>query len=101
MSLVVPSGQSSVLLADAAGVGVVTVKSWNEAGKELKEKRVEVKPGTGGKVELPAGAALVQVDPGRTSVDAALLTTGDGATVMPFRELVTDALIPDVRPGTL
>jgi hypothetical protein len=101
MSLVVPSGQSSVLLADAAGVGVVTVKSWNEAGKELKAKRVEVKPGTGGKVELPGGAALVQVDPGRTSVDAALLTTGDGATVMPFRELVTDALIPDVRPGTL
>ena len=101
MSLVVPSGQSSVLLADAAGVGVVTVKSWNKAGKALKAKRVEVKPGPGGKVELPAGATLVQVDPGRTSVDAALLTTGDGATVMPFRELVTDALIPDVRPGTL
>ena len=101
MSLVVPSGQSSVLLADAAGVGVVTVKSWKKAGKALKAKRVEVKPGTGGKVELPAGATLVQVDPGRTSVDAALLTTGDGATVMPFRELVTDALIPDVRPGPL
>lgn len=101
MSLVVPSGQSSVLLANAAGVGVVTVKSWNQAGKQLKAKRVEVKPGTGGKVELPAGATLVQVDPGRTSVDAALLTTGDGATVLPFRELVTDALIPDVQPGTL
>jgi hypothetical protein len=101
MSVVVPSGQSSVLLADAAGVGVVTVSSWNDAGKKLKVKRLEVKPGTGGKVELPAGAALVQVDPGKTSVDAALLTTGDGATVMPFHELVTDALIPDVRPGTL
>ena len=99
MSLVVPPGRAAVVLADAAEVGVVTVASWNDAGKQLQEKRLEVKPGTGGKVALPAGAALVQVAPRRTSVHAALLATGDGATVVPFHELVTDALIPDVRPG--
>lgn len=99
MSLIVPRGRASVLLADASEVGVVTVTSWNDAGKELKAKRLEVKPGTGGKVDLPAGAALVQVTPRRTSVHAALMATGGGATVVPFHELVTDALIPDVRPG--
>ncbi len=99
MSLVVPPGRASVLLADASEVGVVTVSSWNDAGKELKERRLELKPGTGGEVGLPAGAALVTVTPRRTSVHAALMTTGNGATVVPFHELVTDALIPDVRPG--
>ena len=99
MSLVVPPGRASVLLADAAEVGVVTISSWNDAGKALKEKRLELKPGTGGEVDLPAGAALVTLTPRRTSVHAALLATGDGATVVPFHELVTEALIPDVRPG--
>ena len=99
MSLVVPPGRASVLLADAADVGLVTVSSWNDAGKALKEKRLELKPGTGGEVDLPAGAALVTLTPRRTSVHAALLATGNGATVVPFHELVTEALIPDVRPG--
>jgi len=99
MSLVVPPGRASVLLADAAEVGVVTISSWNDAGKALKEKRLEVKPGTGGQVDLPAGAALVTLTPRRTSVHAALLATGSGATVVPFHEPVTEALIPDVRPG--
>ena len=78
MSLVVPPGRASVLLADAADVGVVTISSWNAAGKALKEKRIELKPGTGGEVDLPGGAALVTVTPRRTSVHAALLATGDG-----------------------
>lgn len=99
MSLAVPPGQASVLLADAAGVGTATITSWNQAGRQLQEKRLELKPGTGGEVRLPAGAALVKVTPRRTSVHAALMVTGDGATVVPFHEQVTDALIPDVRPG--
>ena len=46
MSLVVPPGRASVLLADAADVGVVTISSWNAAGKALKDKRIELKPGS-------------------------------------------------------
>jgi hypothetical protein len=99
MSLVVPPGRASVLLADASGVGTATVSSWNRAGRQLGAKRLELKPGTGGEVRLPAGAALVRVTPQRTSVNAALMVTGNGATVVPFHELVNDALIPDVRPG--
>lgn len=99
MSLVVPPGKASVLLADSAKVGVATITSWNDAGKELEAEKVELKPGTGGKVDLPPDAALVQVTPKRTSVNAALMSTGDGASIVPFHELVLDALIPDVRPG--
>ncbi|HEX5862534.1 MAG TPA: DUF5719 family protein [Nocardioides sp.] len=99
MSLTVPPGRASVLLADADGVGTATITSWNRAGRQLAEKRVELKPGTGGEVRLPAGAALVRVTPRRTSVHAALMVSGDGATVVPFHEQVTEALIPDVRPG--
>ena len=99
MSLVVPPGKASVLLADASEVGTATVTTWNRAGRQLAEKRLELKPGTGGEIRLPSGAALVQVTPRRTSVNAALMVTGDGATVVPFHEQVTDALIPDVRPG--
>jgi Family of unknown function (DUF5719) len=99
MSLVVPPGRASVVLADAGGVGTATISSWNRAGRQLAEDRVELKPGTGGEVRVPAGAALVRVTPRRTSVHAALMVTGDGTTVVPFHEQVTDALIPDVRPG--
>jgi hypothetical protein len=79
--------------------GTVTITSGNRAGREPEEKRLELKPGTGGEVRLPPGAALVRVTLHRTSVHAALMVTGNGATVLPFREQVTDALIPDVRPG--
>lgn len=99
MTLLVPPGEASVLLADSAGVGTATITSWNRAGRALPQKQLELKPGTGGRVELPAGAALVRVTPGRTSVHAALMVTGNGATLVPFHEPVTDALIPDVRPG--
>lgn len=95
----VPTGEATVQLADADGVGVATVTAWSEAGKELVSKRVELKDGTGGSVDLPRGAALVRVAPSRTSVHAAVLVTGDGATVVPLRAAVTRALVPDVRPG--
>ncbi len=63
MSALVPAGDASVVLADADAVGVATVTAWSEAGKELVTKRVELKRGTGGKVDLPRGAALVRVAP--------------------------------------
>ena len=99
MSALVPEGDASVVLADADAVGVATVTAWSEAGKELVTKRVELERGTGGKVDLPRGAALVRVEPQRTGVHAAVLVAGDGATVVPMRAAVTKALIPDLRPG--
>ena len=37
--------------------GVVTIVVLNDAGRLLSEKRVELTPGTGGEVDVPAGAA--------------------------------------------
>jgi hypothetical protein len=100
MTLLVPPGVGRVLLADAGGVGVATVESWDADGKQLASDRLELSPGQGGVVDLPRGAALVRVTPDRTTVRAAALITGpSGAAVLGFRELPTEALIPDVRPG--
>ena len=41
----------------------------------------------------------MRVTPRRTSVAASLVTTGDGATVLPLQELVRTSLVPHVRPG--
>lgn len=100
-TVLVPQGTASVVLADAEGVGVATVSAWTADGKALEEQQVELKPGQGGVVDLPRGAALVRVTPRRTAVHSAVLVTGAGAgaAVVGFRELVTDALIPDVHPG--
>lgn len=100
MTLLVPRGVGRVLLADAGGVGVATVEAWDAAGDELGSVKIELSPGQGGVVDLPRGAVLVRVTPARTSVGAAALVTGpSGAAVLGFRELLTKALIPDVRPG--
>ena len=99
-TLLVPPGTGSVLLADAGGVGVATVAAWTAEGRALEEEKVELKPGQGAVVDLPRGAALVRVTPERTTVHAAaLVTSPSGAATLGFREPVTDALIPGVRPG--
>jgi hypothetical protein len=92
-------GTPSVVLADAAGSGVATVTTWDARGRELDEKEVELKAGSGDTLELSPKAALVRVTPRRTTVSAALVVTGPGTAVLPFAEPVTTSLVPDVRPG--
>jgi hypothetical protein len=99
MTALVPDGAASVVLADAKGVGTVTVTSFAADGEEVDEETVEVKPGTGGSVDLPPRAALVRVASKRTEINAAALVTGDGAAAVPFDELTTKTLVPSVRPG--
>lgn len=104
MTLLVPPGRAPLtarmVLADATGVGLATVSSWTADGKALPDRELELKPGQGGVVDLPRGAALVRVDAERAAVHAALLVAGrNGTAVTGFRELLTTALIPDVRPG--
>ncbi len=100
-TVLVPAGSGSVLLGDAEAVGTATVEAWTADGDALEQQKVELKPGQGAIVDLPPDAALVRVTPDRTSVHAAAMITGPraGAAVVGFRELVTEALVPDVRPG--
>jgi hypothetical protein len=97
----VPAGKARLLLADPAGVGLATVVAFDASGAELATEEVELVPDTGATVTLPEGTALVRVTPERTSVRAALVVTAaqGGVAVVPLRELLTDGLVPDVRPA--
>ena len=99
VTALLPEGAARLVLADAGGVGTATVQPFTASGRALEESRVELKPGQGAEIELPRGTALVRVLPRRTSVHGAVVVTGRGATVVALRERITEALLPDVRPG--
>lgn len=99
MTALVPAGDARLVLARAGGAGLALVAAYGD-GELLAEKRVELSDGSGGVVDLPEGTDLVRVTPRRTDVAASVVVTGrEGATVVPLRELIRYALIPDVRPG--
>ena len=99
VTALVPPGDARLVLARAGGAGLAVVSAYRD-GELLEEKRVELTDGSGGIVDLPEGTDLVRVTPKRTDVAAGVVVTGPGgATVVPLRELVRYALIPDVRPG--
>jgi hypothetical protein len=94
-----PPGEARLVLARAGKAGVAVVASYDARGRELGEERIELRNGTGGTVDLPEGTRLVRVTPRRTDVAGSVVVTGQGATVVPLREVVRSSLIPDVRPG--
>lgn len=99
MTALVPAGEAKLVLAGASGAGLALVAAYG-GGELLEEERVELADGSGGVVELPEGTDLVRVTPRRAEVAASVVVTGGrGSTVVPLRELVRVALIPDVRPG--
>lgn len=98
-SALVPAGDARLVLARAGGAGVATVTAYDADGTRLSKERFELSDGSGGSLDLPQGTRLVRVTPARTSVATAVVVRDDGATVVPLRELVRYALIPDVRPG--
>lgn len=99
VTALVPDGDARLVLARAGGAGVAVVSAYGD-GELLAEERVELADGSGGTVNLPEGTDLVRVVPRRTDVAASVVVTSNrGATVVPLRELVRFALIPDVRPG--
>jgi hypothetical protein len=50
-------------------------------------------------VSLPKGTAFVRVVPQGTSIRTAIVLTGDGASVIPMHELLTQGLVPQIQPG--
>jgi hypothetical protein len=98
-SAIVPTGTKRVVLAGARGVGAATVVARSASGEELDRSRVDLRPGRAAVVEVPQQAALVSVEPERTSVHGAVVVSGPGAAVVPLVEPVVSGLVPDVRPG--
>jgi hypothetical protein len=85
------------LSADAAGSAVVT--AYDVSGKRVLHRTVAAQQGRTATVRLPGGAAFVQVEPRRTPVRGAVVVSGDGATVVPLTELLTQGLVPQISPG--
>lgn len=96
---VVPEGRKRVLLSDASAAGTVTVVARDADGRELATEEVEVTPGAGADIAVPRRAVLVEVTPVRTSVQGAVLVTGDGASVVRLRDAARDGLVPQVGAG--
>lgn len=94
--VVVPPGRERALVLTAgevAGLAEVTFVGGRGGGQ-----RVRLRPGISSSVAVPAGATAVVV---RAEVEyaGAVRTTGPGATLLPLRPLVTDKLVPSVRPA--
>jgi hypothetical protein len=96
-------GKKRVVIAGPAaktgGSGTVKVVPLNEKGKALKAKSVEVGPGQGAEIEVPADAVLIQLVPEGVSVNAAVVLSGDGDAVVPFRPLRAEVRTAGVAPG--
>lgn len=106
-AVVVPAGaavgKKRVLIAGpvakTGASGTVKVVPMTAKGKALKAKSVEIGPGLGAEVEVPAEAALIQLVPEGVEVNAAVVMSGDGDAVVPFRPLRSEVRTAGVAPG--
>ena len=99
-TVLTPAGRKQVVLAGATGAGTVTVVGTDKSGQQVSRKQVDVVANRGFTLSVPPEAALVEVTVRGTSVVGSVVVTGDGATVLPLTELVSDSLVAQVRPGS-
>jgi hypothetical protein len=92
-----PVTATAYVSADAAGV--ITVKAYDAAGQPLPDQRVGLQQGHTATIRLPKGAAYVEIAPERTEIRAAVVVQGDGASVIPMQELLTQGLVPHIEPA--
>jgi hypothetical protein len=86
-----------LLTADAAGSAQVT--AYDASGTRVLRQRVGLQQGHTATQALPPGAAYLRVVPQGTTVRGSVLLTGDGASVIPLHELLTQGLVPQISPG--
>ena len=86
-------------VAKTGSSGTVKVVPMTAKGKALKAKSVKVGPGLGAEIEVPAEAALIQLVPAGVQVNAAVVMSGDGDAVVPFRPLRSEVRTAGVAPG--
>jgi hypothetical protein len=89
----------STLYVSADAAGAATVTAYDASGRQLLDQRVGQQEGHTVAVDLPRGTAFLRVVPEGTTIRAAVVLTGDGASVVPLHELLTQGLIPNIRPG--
>jgi hypothetical protein len=90
---------SAQVLLSADSAGSATVTAYDASGQRVLRQRVAQQQGHTATVALPRGAASVRVVPQGTTVRGAVLLSGDGASVIPLHELLTQGLVPQISPG--
>ena len=89
----------ATLYVSADAAGAATVKAYDGSGKRLLNQRVGQQQGHTVALDLPKGTAFLRVVPQRTLIRGAVVLSGDGASVVPLHELLTQGLVPNIRPG--
>lgn len=86
-------------IASESGSGSVEVTALSANGRKLRSRTAKVGDQGGVEITVPANAALVQLVPHGVKVHAAAVMSGNGDTVVPFRQLRTVARNASVAPG--
>lgn len=94
-----PEGQKRVVLAGQPGLGTARVVARDRDGKVVEDTKVELDPGRGVVVDLPAAAQVVVVGMGRTEAVAVVEVRGPRPSLVPLVPLPLTGQVPDVRPA--
>ena len=95
-----PAGAKRLVVAGATAAGVLTLRAWDESGDPVvRERRVEIAPGTAARIRMPDEAVLAEVEVERTGVVATLEVSDRGLSLLPLVQLDTTRDVPDVRPA--
>jgi hypothetical protein len=94
-----PTPVSATLYVSADAAGAATVTAYDASGTQLLDQRVGQQEGHTVEVDLPKGTAFVRVVAQGTLIRGAVVLDGDGASVVPLHELLTQGLVPQIRPG--
>lgn len=99
-AVLLDAGPKRLVLAGAAEPSDVRVLQRTGAGRVLQEQTVTVRPGRGLRLDLTAGARLVEVVVEDSPVSAAVELGGGGVPfVRPVGELATQTWVPHVGPA--
>ena len=90
---------SATLYVSADSAGAAKVTAYDASGQRLLDKRIGQQQGHTVAVALPKGTAFLRVVPHGTVIRGAVVLTGDGASVVPLHELLTQGLVPQIQPG--
>lgn len=101
-TLVVPTGDKTLVLGGAQRTGVVHVLSYDADGKDLGDQKVEIGPDRAVSVSLPPAAVAVSVEARNTPVRGLVAIPAAGArpglATLRLRPAELQAQIPAVRP---
>jgi hypothetical protein len=96
-SLIPTAGTRSVVISSGSHAGKITL---NWGGVKIAPTVVSLAPGTTRAIAVPKGATVVIASSNSSGYVAAVrVQSTDGAAILPLRPLLTDLLVPSVRPA--